>query len=160
MQPKFLYHSKEIIFITLLWVLMNLFFVFVKYHVLQENVLFETLDLVSHISMQTIYRTTIQTMLPLGLVLGIFHSFFYNWIYQNKSFLTYLLSRTAMFCVFLILALMTMLVINPKLNSLLFSENSISKTTIILAIFWIVIDISISLLFKLKKSRSEVFIKV
>ena len=159
MQLKFLYLLKEVLFITLFWVLMNLLFVCVKFQILPENIFFETVNLVTKLSMKTIYQTTIQTMLPLGLLLGIFHSVFYTWIYQNRSFLTYLLSRTVMFCVFLILALMTMLVINPKLDSLLFSENSISNTTIILAIFWIVIDISISLLFKLKKSRSEVFMK-
>lgn len=159
MQPKFLYHLKEVFFITLFWVLMNLFFVSVKYQILPENVFFETEYSVTKLSMKALYQTTIQMMLPLGLLLGIFHSVFYAWIYQNKSFLTYLLFRTVMFFMFFILAIMTMLIMNPKLNNLLFSEDSISNATINLAFFWFVVDISISLVFKENKNRSEVFVK-
>lgn len=151
MYKKHLHHIKEAIFITVLWTLITLFYVFIKFNDIPEHLLLERYGLGFGISKKWIYQAISQIAFFLGILSGLLHTFVYPRLYRTKSTWIYLLFRTFLFSLLLLTSLWVVS-IHPKLDHLSFSHIFTSDTAINIIVYMFLVEIIIGIFLTLRKN--------
>ena len=102
---KQLHNIKEVGYITVTWVLLTVFYVFIKFSDIPEEYLSEIFSLPPGMSKGRIYLVSVLVALPIGVILGVLHTLVYPKINRTQSALFNIFLRTLIFSILCVLLL-------------------------------------------------------
>jgi len=102
---KATHHLKEIFYITAVWVVIAMAYIYAKFDDIPDRVLAEIYPHQSALTKQWLYEITFMISLTIGLSLGTLHTFFYSRLARSKSMLFNIVLRAFAIFVLSVLAL-------------------------------------------------------
>lgn len=94
---KLAHHLKEVLYIMIIWLIATFFYVFIKFNDIPDDLLRAHYHSDEELFKNWLYTVTFLTSIPLGILLGFLHTFIYPKLSRNKTTLTNILIRTAIF---------------------------------------------------------------
>ncbi|MFT4204735.1 MAG: adenylate/guanylate cyclase domain-containing protein [Chitinophagaceae bacterium] len=102
-RKNWLFNIKEILNITLLWVLFTLFYVFIKFNDIPDSQLLSIYGVNYGLNKSTIYKISFFIGFPLGIILGLLYTFIYPLLYRKLNLWAIILVRVFVFSTIAIL---------------------------------------------------------
>lgn len=90
------YYLREILFVTLLWLLGGLIFVYVKFNDIPDTAA-KAYPVMQGMTKQWVYKFSVVTCLCIGLMMGIFHTLIYPKMIRTRNIVLTILLRMAIF---------------------------------------------------------------